>query len=281
MNILYQSPLLLQAIEAMLYHKTFLKSDDAEWVVFIHGAGGSSSIWYKQLRSFKEEFNVLLIDLRGHGQSQEMFERYFTNDYNFENISRDVIDVMDHLNIEKGHLVGISLGTIIIRTICDMAPGRVQSLILGGAVTRLNVRSKILVAFGNAVKRFVPFMWLYRFFAWIIMPRRRNAESRTLFISQAKKLAQKEFLKWFKLTNGLNPMLKYFYEKELKLPTLYLMGDQDYMFLPQVMSLVQKHEFSRLSIIENSGHVCNVEQPEVFNRLSIEFIKQHPAHPGN
>lgn len=259
----------------MLYHKTFHKSDDAEWVVFIHGAGGSSSIWYKQLRSFKDQFNILLIDLRGHGQSQEMFQRFFTNDYNFENISQDVVDVLDHLKIEKGHFVGISLGTIIIRTICEIAPDRVQSLILGGAVTRLNIRSKFLVAFGNAVKRLVPFMWLYRFFAWIIMPRKRNAESRMLFISQAKKLAQSEFLKWFKLTNDLNPLLKYFNEKDSMLPTLYLMGDQDYMFLPQVMALVKKHEFSRLSIIENSGHVCNVEQPEVFNNLSIEFIRQH------
>ncbi len=259
----------------MLYHKTFHKSDDAEWVVFIHGAGGSSSIWYKQLRSFKEEFNVLLIDLRGHGQSQEMFQRFFTNDYNFENISQDVIDVMDHLKIEKGHFVGISLGTIIIRTICEIAPDKVKSLTLGGAVTRLNIRSKFLVVFGNAVKKLVPFMWLYRLFAWIIMPRKRNAESRTLFVSQAKKLAQSEFLKWFKLTNDLNPLLRYFNEKDSMLPTLYLMGDQDYMFLPQVMALVKKHEFSRLSIIENSGHVCNVEQPEVFNNLSIEFIKQH------
>ena len=37
----------------------------------MHGAGGSSSIWYKQLRAFKENFNVLLIDLRGHGKSKK------------------------------------------------------------------------------------------------------------------------------------------------------------------------------------------------------------------
>ena len=259
----------------MLYHKTFANPDSQEWVVFIHGAGGSSSIWYKQLRNFKEAFNVLLIDLRGHGQSQEMFERFFTNEYNFENISQDVIDVMDHLEIQKAHLVGISLGTIIIRTIVDMAPERVSSLILGGAVTRLNVRSKFLVAFGNLVKKRVPYMWLYSLYAWIVMPRKRNKESRVLFVSQAKKLCQTEFLKWFKLTKDLNPLLRYFNEKEIKLPTLYLMGDQDYMFLPQVINLVEKHPFSRLSIIKNSGHVCNVEQPELFNALAINFIHEH------
>lgn len=266
----------MQLFVSMLYHKIFYKSTDSDWVVFIHGAGGSSSIWYKQIRSFKEELNVLLIDLRGHGQSQEMFKHYLANEYNFENISRDVLDVLDHLHIEKAHFVGISLGTIIIRTICEMEPHRVQSLILGGAITRLSIRSRFLVFFGNVVKHIVPFIWLYRLFAWIIMPRKRNSESRILFISQAKKLAQAEFLKWFKMTHGINPILRYFNEKDVKLPTLYLMGDQDYMFLTQVMSLVKNHEFARLSIIENSGHVCNVEQPEIFNRLSIEFIKEHP-----
>lgn len=264
----------------MLYHKIFYKSADSDWVVFIHGAGGSSSIWYKQIRCFKEELNVLLIDLRGHGQSQEMFKHYLANEYNFENISRDVLDVLDHLHIEKAHFVGISLGTIIIRTICEMEPHRVQSLILGGAITRLNIRSRFLVFFGNVVKHIVPFIWLYRLFAWIIMPRKRNSESRILFISQAKKLAQAEFLKWFKMTHGINPILRYFNEKDVKLPTLYLMGDQDYMFLTQVMSLVKNHEFACLSIIENSGHVCNVEQPEIFNRLSIKFIKEHPRLPA-
>ena len=183
----------------MLYYKTYLNHNSDQWVAFIHGAGGSSSIWFRQIKSFKEHYNVLLIDLRGHGKSQEAFERYFTNDHNFENISKDIIEVMDHLKIEKAHFVGISLGTIIIRTLCEIAPDRVQTLILGGAVTRLNVRSKFLVAVGNALKRFVPFMWLYRLFAWIIMPRKRNAESRDLFISQAKRVCQHEFMKWFKL----------------------------------------------------------------------------------
>ena len=150
----------------MLYYKTYQHAESTEWVTFVHGAGGSSSIWFKQIKSFKERYNVLLIDLRGHGKSQEMFQRYFTNEYNFENISKDIIEVLDHLKIQKSHFVGISLGTILIRTICEIAPERVNSLILGGAVTRLNVRSKFLVAVGNATKRFLPFMWLYKLFAW-------------------------------------------------------------------------------------------------------------------
>jgi len=260
---------------ALLYYKTYRNNQSDEWVAFIHGAGGSSSIWFRQIKSFKSQFNVLLIDLRGHGKSQEAFQRYFSNDHSFENISNDIIEVLDHLKIEKAHFVGISLGTIIIRTLCEIAPERVQTLILGGAVTRLNVRSKFLVAVGNALKRFVPFMWLYRLFAWIIMPKKRNAESRDLFIGQAKRVCQHEFMKWFKLTNNINPLLKYFNEKETTAPTLYLMGDEDYMFLPQVLKLVSHHKNAWLNILDNCGHVCNVEQPDEFNKLSIAFIRTH------
>ncbi|MFT7151175.1 MAG: pimeloyl-ACP methyl ester carboxylesterase [Nonlabens sp.] len=259
----------------MLYYKTYDHPDSTEWVTFIHGAGGSSSIWYKQVKEFKAHFNVLLIDLRGHGKSQEIFERYFSNEYNFENISLDVIEVLDYLKIKQSHFVGISLGTILIRTICELAPDRVKSLVMGGAVTRLNIRSKMLVVLGNATKKFIPYMWLYKLFAWIIMPRKRNQESRILFANQAKKLCQKEFVRWFGLTYKMNPLLRYFNENDTQLPTLYIMGDEDYMFLPQVMQLVRNHANSSLQIVPDCGHVCNVEQPDYFNNTAINFISRN------
>lgn len=259
----------------MLYYKKYISSEDKDWVVFIHGAGGSSSIWFSQLRDFKKHFNVLLIDLRGHGKSKDLLQKYYEEDYSFEFISQDVIDVLDHLNIEKAHFIGVSLGTIIIRTIGEIAPERVKSAVLCGAITRLNVRSRILVFFGHTFKRFIPYMWLYKFFAWIIMPKKRHAKSRNLFIREAKKLYQKEFLRWFKLTNEVNPLLRYFKEREVKSPMLYIMGSEDHMFLPPVRSIVREHKNSTLQVIENCGHVCNVERPNAFNRLSIDYLKSH------
>lgn len=261
----------------MLYYKEYKSSDGRDWVVFVHGAGGSSSIWFSQLRDFKKHFNVLLIDLRGHGKSKDLLQKYYEEDYSFEFISKDILDVLDHLEIEKAHFIGVSLGTIIIRTIGEIAPDRVRSAVLCGAITRLNIRSRILVFIGHMFKRFIPYMWLYKFFAWIIMPRKRHAKSRNLFIREAKKLYQKEFLRWFKLTNEVNPLLKYFKEKEIKSPMLYVMGSEDHMFLPPVRQIVEKHKNSTLQVIENCGHVCNVERPGAFNRLTIQYLKQHSS----
>jgi pimeloyl-ACP methyl ester carboxylesterase len=241
--------------------------------VFVHGAGGSSSIWFKQIRAYREHFNVLLVDLRGHGKSQAPDRSWLPADYTFEDIAREIVDVLDHVGIERAHFIGISLGSLIIRVLGEIAPGRIQSAVLGGAIVRLDVRSRFLVGVGNLFKRVVPYLWLYSLFAWIIMPRKRHRESRLLFIGEAKKLCQKEFLRWFRLTYALSPLLKFFRERELPAPTLYVMGEEDHLFLPPVRALVARHPNSTLQVIANSGHVCNVDQPEVFNRITIAFLQ--------
>ena len=48
-------------------------------------------------------------------------------------------------------------------------------------------------------------MWLYRLFAFIIMPRQHHQESRNLFVREARKLCQKEFKRWFRLATEVNP----------------------------------------------------------------------------
>ena len=69
----------------MLYFKKILNTNSKEWCVFIHGAGGSSSIWHKQVKAYSENFNLLLIDLRGHGNSKDL--KTFKN-YSFEMIAQ-------------------------------------------------------------------------------------------------------------------------------------------------------------------------------------------------
>ena len=257
----------------MLFHKTYIIGDDKDWVVFIHGAGGSSSIWFQQIKAFRSKFNLLLVDLRGHGKSKDFFEQYYNNEYTFESVSHDVLEVIDHLGIQKAHFVGVSLGTIIIRQIAEMAPERVYSGVLCGAITRLDIGSRVLVQLGNWFKKLIPYMWLYRLFAWIIMPRSRHKKARHLFIQEAKKLYQKEFIRWFGLTKRLNPLLRFFKEKDTPVPFLYIMGDQDHMFLSAAKTIVRLHKHSTLEVVSNCGHVCNVEQPNTFNRMAIKYLQ--------
>ena len=260
--------------QALLFHKTYEHPSSNEWVVFVHGAGGSSAIWYKQIKAYKAHFNLLLIDLRGHGRSNNLFKDIIINSYTFKEVTLDILKVLDHLKIQSAHFVGMSLGTIIVRNLAELAANRVTTMILGGAITRLDVRSQVLVKLGNFGKHVVPYMWLYSLFAYIVMPQKNQKKSRHLFIREAKKLCQKEFKRWFILATEVNPMMRYFREKELPIPTLYLMGDKDYMFIQPVKEMVALHHRSVLHEISDCGHVCNVEKADEFNETSIKFIQQ-------
>jgi pimeloyl-ACP methyl ester carboxylesterase len=256
----------------MLHYRTYEVIPDREWVVLVHGAGGSSSIWFRQLRAYREHFNVLLVDLRGHGGSAAVADGREGKPYTFEAVSREVIDVLDHLELERAHFVGISLGCLIVRTIAELEPERVRSMVLGGAIARLNIRSRMLVVLGNGLKRVLPFMWLYRLYAWILMPRLNHRESRLIFVREAQKLARKEFLRWFRLTMELTALLRVFEERDTGIPTLYIMGDEDHMFLPAARRMAQRHRRAVLRVIERCGHVCNIERPAQFNDHSIQFM---------
>jgi pimeloyl-ACP methyl ester carboxylesterase len=256
----------------MLSYTVYKQRDDLEWVTFIHGAGGSSSIWYKQIRDFKMHFNVLLIDLRGHGKSKMPFQDRVKK-YSFDKIGDEVVDVLNHLEIVETHFVGISLGTIIIRDITERFPNRVKSMILGGAVMKLNLRGQILMRMGALFKSVLPYLILYRLFAFVIMPKKKHRESRNLFINEAKKLYQKEFKRWFSLISQVNPLLSLFRIKDSGVATLYIMGAEDHMFLPSISKLVKDHASSQLIIVPDCGHVVNIEKAELFNETVIGFIQ--------
>src|SRR5690625_5584710 len=79
-------------------------------------------------------------------------KEYNKEKYSFKTVSRDVLQVLNDQGIEQAHFVGVSLGTIIIRTIGEMEPDRVLSAVMCGAITRLNVRSRVLVWLGHTFK---------------------------------------------------------------------------------------------------------------------------------
>ena len=256
----------------MLHFKKYEIGPHCKWVTFVHGAGGSSAIWFKQIKDFRKHFNVLLLDLRGHGKSKKpLYEKL--KQYTFQSIGDDIVEVLDHLKIKQSNFIGISLGTIIIRELAERYPDRIQSMILGGAVMKLNLRGQLLMRMGDMLKSVIPYLLLYKLLAFVVMPRKKHRESRNLFVREAKKLYQREFKRWFSLVSHVNPLLKLFRMHDSGISTLYIMGSEDYMFLPSISKLVQNHRSSLLKVIPECGHVVNVEKPNVFNSLAIGFIK--------
>ena len=254
----------------MLYHSIYKAENSSnKWITFIHGAGGNSSIWFNQVRFFKAYFNVLLIDLRGHGKSKVSPKG---TKYTFNIIIDDILNVLDHNKIEKSHFVGISLGSILIQKMIQLHSNRVEKIGLGGAILNLNLQSRFLMFMGKLTQSIFPFIWIYTFFAYVIMPYKAHRKSRALFIKEAKKISHAEFRRWYKLTTTILPVLAKIRAKQLKPPTLYIMGIQDYMFLPFVKKIIMIHQNATLITLPGSGHVVNIDQPDLFNDHLLSFF---------
>ena len=254
----------------MLYHSIYKAENSSnKWITFIHGAGGNSSIWFNQVRFFKAYFNVLLIDLRGHGKSKVSPKG---TKYTFNIIIDDILNVLDYNKIEKSHFVGISLGSILIQKMIQLHSNRVEKIGLGGAILNLNLQSRFLMFMGKLTQSVLPFIWIYTFFAYVIMPYKAHRKSRALFIKEAKKISHAEFRRWYKLTATILPVLAKIRAKQLKPPTLYIMGIQDYMFLPFVKKIIMIHQNATMIILPGSGHVVNIDQPDLFNDNLLNFF---------
>ncbi|MFQ3340891.1 MAG: pimeloyl-ACP methyl ester carboxylesterase [Flavobacteriaceae bacterium] len=254
----------------MLYHSIYTAENNSKkWITFIHGAGGNSSIWYNQVRFFKAYFNILLIDLRGHGKSDGAEEGI---EYSFKIIIDDILNVLDLNSIKKSHFVGISLGSILIQKMIQNHSDRVEKIGLGGAILNLNLQSRFLMFMGKLTQSILPFIWIYTFFAYVVMPYKAHRKSRALFIKEAKKISHSEFGRWYKLTATILPVLAKIRVNESKSPTLYIMGAQDYMFLPFVKKIIAVHKNAILITLSGSGHVVNIDQPDLFNYHLLAFF---------
>lgn len=255
----------------MLYHEVHHQQADAEWLLFIHGAGGSTVTWKRQVPELQRKHNLLVVDLPGHGQMAGKN----TGDaaYSFDGIAERLWKVVDHHKIHRIHLVGVSLGTVIALTMREQNPQRVASLINGGAILRLNPALKVLARTSLLLAKVIGYPAFYRLSARVMMPRKNHQRSRDVFIRESQVLSTDEFRKWTAMYFGLNKTLRRLFSATSQIPHLIVMGAQDHLFLDQAKRYAQKHRGVQLEILSKCGHVVSIEQAGHFNRLVTEHLK--------
>lgn len=254
-----------------MFYKTLTHPTSKEWIVFFHGFGGNSSIFYKQLKPFRSEYNLLLLDLPGHGKSP-----YPKNVNLFEYSSRKTIEILKDLKIKSAHFVGISLGTIIMQEIAIQQPSLIKSMILGGATPKLKKWGEVLCRLSvfYPLRKSLPHMVPYKIFARVLLPKNNHGDSRKAFIKEAYKMTKEAYLGW--VIAGLSCSVTFDRLAETKntIPKLYISGSEDHMFLSNTQKYVNNEANATIEVIENCGHVCNIEESEKFNDFALSFMKR-------
>ncbi|MFI6358390.1 alpha/beta fold hydrolase [Streptomyces sp. NPDC050743] len=100
-------------------------------LVFVHGWTANRHRWDHQVAHFSERRRVIRLDLRGHGESTGSGVRTIAE------LARDVLTLLDHLQVERFALVGHSMGGMIAQTIALAHPERVERMALVGSIGRM------------------------------------------------------------------------------------------------------------------------------------------------
>ena len=114
------------------------RTGQAEWILFIHAAFVNHNMFKAQFAYFENKYNILAIDVIGHGQSTDT-QKGDTIDRMPEWIS----DILKTENIDKVHIVGVSLGAVLAQDFANHYPHAVSSLACFGGYDINNFDKKI------------------------------------------------------------------------------------------------------------------------------------------
>lgn len=255
----------------ILHFDIFSSISGGQWLLFVHGIGGNTKAWKYQIPELQKDFNLIAIDLPGHGKSKNI---NFASNYTFQNIAEGIRDILDQAQIKKVHLVGVSLGCMFCWDFGLKFPDRTASVILAGSPVKWSFYLSNFLRFSIAISKIIGFRRYFWVFSRLALPRENHLESRNIFESSALSQEKSEIKKWLKIYEVLPSKLNELEKSITKSPMLFIMGEKDWIFLPNVREFVKKYPTVQLVIIKDAGHIVTVESREKFNFEVSQFLNK-------
>ena len=242
----------------MSIHRESAGKKDNPTIIFIHGSGGSSATWFMQLRGLSENYNVVAIDLNGHGKSPDRGEENTTESY-----LADIEEVVKQYN--KPVIGGHSMGGMLAQLFALRYPDLIGGIILVGTGAKLRVASFIFEAIDNNFDEYVEGAGNFMFY--------EDASKELIEASkhEIRKCNPKIVRRDFAACNEFDIMEKI---SEISVPTLIIVGEQDIMTPVKYSKYLRDNiQNSTIHIIEKAGHSVMLEQPRKFNAHVNDWMK--------
>jgi len=236
-------------------------------LVFVHGFMGGSAQWTSQREFFNEQYNVVTPDLPGFGENSSMTAPDQIRDY-----ASFVLDHLTQKGIERFHLVGHSMGGMIVQEMVASAPQRIKKLVLygTGAVGLLPDRFETMEVSKQRALSDGPIATARRISAtWFLQRSAAGAYEDCAEIAERASLQA--------ICAGLDAMKNWSAVDRLcdiASPTLVLWGDNDRTYSwTQTEQLWQAIPDASLGVVPGCAHAVHLEKPEIFNALLTVFLK--------
>ena len=237
-------------------------------IVFIHGVGLTYEIWQPQLDFFKGN-STLAYDILGHGKTP-----LNKQEVNFDDFSNQLIDLIDELKIDKIHLIGFSIGSLIARNFATKFNNRLQSLtLLGSIFKRSEQQQKIVNERFNQAKQELKLskLALKRWFTDKYLENNPNTYEKISSILSSNNMSN--FIKVYALF--VNHKNDENFEK-IKVNTLIMTGENDIGSTIEMSKELNKIIInSELKIIKDGKHLCGIECADDVNLIIKNFVNKN------
>lgn len=265
-------------IESKIEHKTlecngntihyYISGDkNKESIFFLHSAFSDHRCFDKQIDYFSSNYKVITIDLLGHGKTGVGNSKdKITSTFNH------ITEIMKTESIEKIHLVGVSLGSLLAQDFALKFPDKTITLTAVGGYS-INKNQKEIAR--NQRKEM--FKWIFKMIFSMDSFRRYAAnlsvlsdEDKIQFLKSAKLVTRKSF----RVMGGINKIINNRPNTKRNYPLLIITGEKDTQLAVKAAKEWHNEDpTSRLFIIENAGHCANIDNPKRFNEILSEFLK--------
>ena len=244
------------------------KKNQISPMVFIHGVGLTHEIWQPQLDFFKDYSN-LSYDILGHGKSSLKKEKI-----SFDDFSDQLTELLNELKIDKIHLIGFSIGSLIARNFATKFNDRLKSLILLGSIYKRSEEQQKIVnsRFDQAKKNLkLSRQALKRWFTDKYLEKNQNTYEKISSILSANNM--KNFLKVYELFVSHKNDEDF---EKIKTNTLIMTGEYDLGSTVEMSKELHKIiKNSELEIINNGKHLCGIECADDVNLVIEKFIEKN------
>lgn len=239
-------------------------------VVLMHGYPFNRSLWKEQAEALSGKYRVVRPDLRGFGESDAT-----AAPVTMDRMAHDVALLMDHLGIQQAVVGGLSMGGYVALAFCKQFPSRVKALVLADTRAQADTEEAKQTRSQQAEKAMAEGM---AGIADAMLPKLLTPDTvskRPEVVKRVRDMMLKT--KPQGAASALLGMAQRDDQSEfistITVPTMIVVGREDAITpVADSESMHSKIAGSRLVVIDNAGHVCNVEQPEQFNYALSVFL---------
>lgn len=254
----------LQLQDLALYYEV---TGDGSPLLLIHGLGSSSRDWEMQIEPFAKDYQVITLDLRGHGQSGKP-----PGPYSIRMFAEDTAALVRRIDILPAHVVGISMGGMVAFELAVHFPQLLRSLTIVNSYPEMRVETlqeHLQVWRRFLILELLGMRGMGRMLGGRLFPFPEQSDLRETFVSrwaQNNKRAYRE---------SLRAILNWDVESrlgEIDCPVLVVASDQDYVTVEEKRVYTAKIPNAKLVIIEDARHAVTAERPDQFNTVLRDFL---------